>query len=55
MPKNNTNALTQGATVWWQKQNRSAVIIARTPRMFTKPKFSVIANTLRVHWVNVRS
>jgi hypothetical protein len=52
MPKNNTNALTHGATVRWRRQRHTVVIIASMPTMFTKPKFSVIANTLRAHWAN---
>jgi len=49
MPKDNTSALTRRANVQWRIQKRTAVTIALTPPTCTKPKFNVIASTLRVH------
>ena len=49
MLEDNTSARTRRANVQWRLQKCTAVTIALTPPRCTKPKFNVIANTLRVH------
>lgn len=49
MLKDNTSARTRRANVQWRLRNRTAVTIALTPTACARPKFNVIANTLRVH------
>jgi len=49
MLKDNTSARTRRANAQWRIEKRTAVTIALTPPTSTRPKFNVIANTLRVH------
>lgn len=47
MLKISTSALIQCANAWWEARRDTAVTIAPTLMMRRKPKFSVIASTLR--------
>ncbi len=53
MLKVNTSAVTRRVNAWWEARRNIAVTIAPTPMMRRKPRFNVIANTLRAHSAKV--